>query len=162
MKNTDKFGKDDLRFCVRFLSARYHVYEEIKDCVQSACLWLIQTGKELSRQGVIWKADMCLRTYFKRRYNVVPKGLERFPAPDYDYDPGELTQADLSEYSEEERALILRTLQRFDKRPHDYAGIRRRGFHETIVRFAAEIKPRDDARRAVARKTTTTNHKERT
>lgn len=162
MKHTSTFGNDDLRFCVRFLSARYHVYEEIKDCVQSACLWLLKTGKELSRQGVIWKADLYLRTYFVRRYNVIPKGLERFPAPDYDYDPGELTKADLSEYSEEERALILRTLQRFDKRPHGYERIRQRGFSETIVRFAADIQPRDDARRAVARKTNTSNHKERT
>lgn len=162
MKHTDTFGSEDIRFCVMVLSARYHAYEEIKDSVQSACLWLLQTGKTLSRQGVIWKADLYLRTYFFRLYNVIPKGLERFPSPDYDYDPGELTQADLSEYSEEDRALILKTLKRFDKRPHDYEGLRRRGFPEAVVRFAVDIQPRDDARRVVARKTNTTNHKERT
>jgi len=156
-----RFGMEDIRFCVRFLRSRYHIGEEVRDCVQSACLWLLQTGKDLSRQGVIWKAELIICTYIHRQYNVVPKGREHYPAPDYDYDPGELTQANLSEYSEEERALILKTLRRFDRRPHDLERIRRRGFPETIVRFAADIQPRDDARRVVARKTITSNHKER-
>lgn len=156
------FGMEDIHYCVRVLRSRYRVGEEVRDCVQSACLWLLQTGKELSRQGVIWKAELIVCSYIHRQYSIVPKGRLHYPAPDYDYDPGELTRADLSEYSEEERALILETLRRLDKRPHGYERIRRRGLPEPVVRFAADIQPRDDARRVVARKTFTSNHKERT